>query len=134
MTGGRRCIGRPSRGTRRRHGYWGGKGASIGGKGTEGRTAWHWAAEQGRRRVDGRAALHRATEYWHKMVAQLLAERGTNSEGKDNDGRAALHRAAEQGHKTVFRLLLGDGPEVMVKDNDGWTALHWAAEIKTGAR
>ncbi|KAH0558595.1 hypothetical protein GP486_004752 [Trichoglossum hirsutum] len=93
---------------------------------------------------NGWTVLYFAVDNGHRMVAQLLLERGANIETKDedgwtalhftgDDGRTALHLAAAHGQEAVAQRLLEKGADVHVNDKNGWTPQRWAAERKHSA-
>jgi hypothetical protein len=123
-------------------------GAHVMAKDSEGQTALHWAAYNGREEVvrlllersdldvnwkdhRKRTALHLAAMAGHEQVVrQLLTRSDINS--KDDSDKTALHYAAIYGHEAVMRWLL-DRSDVdtnfhqFSKNFLGDTPLHWAA-------
>ena len=78
-----------------------------------GRTALHWACEQGSERA----------------VAALLAAdaEGATIEARDNAGNVPLARACYFGHEGAVRALLARGARQGLQGDRGWAALHCAA-------
>ncbi|KAF2463916.1 ankyrin, partial [Lindgomyces ingoldianus] len=66
-----------------------------------------------------RTALHWAAENGHKRVVQLLVERGAHTAEKDYIGRTPLRIAAENGHKAIVRLLIDKMAEIRAKHGTG---------------
>lgn len=91
------------------------RGANIAAKDDQGRTAIHYATQDGR-----------------KDTMRLLLERRADILAKDKTGRTALHYAANNGDQEVIQLLLESGAEISAKDNKGQTALHLAAIERRG--
>jgi ankyrin repeat protein len=75
----------------------------------------------------GKTALHWAVENGHKNVAQLLSKNVANVDMKDRNEWTALHIAAAKGHEGLAELLLIKGAEIGAVTNHGQTALHLAA-------
>ena len=67
------------------------KGASADMQDQDGRTALHWAAENG-----------------HEAVVRTLLEKGASADIQDQSGRTALHRAAQNRHEAVIKILTTD--------------------------
>jgi ankyrin repeat domain-containing protein 50 len=80
----------------------------------------------------GRTALHYATQDGRKDTVQLLLERRADIAARDNSERTALHYAAVNGDEEVIQLLLEKGAEISAKDDKGQTALHLAAIERRG--
>jgi ankyrin repeat protein len=78
-----------------------------------GRTALHWACEQGSERA----------------VAALLAADAESAtiEARDNAGNVPLARACYFGHEGAVRALLARGARQGLQGDRGWAALHCAA-------
>jgi ankyrin repeat protein len=75
----------------------------------------------------GRTPLHKAVEYGHEAVVQLLIGAGAAVDAADRHGWTPLHWAAGKGHEAVVQLLVEAGAAVDAKDRDGYTPLHEAA-------
>jgi len=80
----------------------------------------------------GRTALHYATQDGRKDTVQLLLERGADIVAKDITGRAAIHYAAVNGDEEVIQLLLEKDADISAKDDKGQTALHLASIERRG--
>ncbi|KAJ4237550.1 hypothetical protein NW757_013251 [Fusarium falciforme] len=75
------------------------------------------------------APLSFAAANGHKVLVQLLLDRGAHTEAADEMwGRTPLWRAAENGHEAVVRLLLDRGAHTEAADEKGRTPLWRAAE------
>ena len=86
------------------------QGISVDSRDSEGRTALHYAAMQGK-----------------ADVVEFLLSRGADVNAKDKDfGFIPLHHAASGGHKDVVEMLLAKGADVNAKDKYGWTPLDSA--------
>jgi ankyrin repeat protein len=116
-------------------------------KDDDGRTALHWAAENGHEAevlllleyktdVDAKNNMQRITmERRHYLVQQRMGTRQwqqqlkhkADVDAKTVSGKTALYLVTENGHEAVVKLLLKHMVDVDVKDN-GRTALHWVAE------
>ncbi|XP_065343666.1 uncharacterized protein LOC135941846 [Cloeon dipterum] len=76
---------------------------------------------------DGRTALHYAAEEGHfGLVFQLLSQRA-DMHVKDHNGWTALHYAILTNNKDLVQMLLESGAEIDSKTKRGETALHLAA-------
>ncbi|GAP83599.2 putative NACHT and Ankyrin domain protein [Rosellinia necatrix] len=87
---------------------------------------------QPRRRWDfvtlkGQTPLLWAVLNGYSEVAQLLLDKGADTESKDKDGQTPLFWAARNGHKEVAQLLFDKGADIESKDKNGQTPLFWAA-------
>lgn len=75
-----------------------------------GRTALHWAAQEGR-------STHSVT---------CLIAGGVNVNGRDRFGRSALHYAARGGHSEIVDILLNAGADSAAADKTFRTPADWA--------
>ena len=120
---------------------------SIDQRGSEGRTALHWAARAGQLAIvrlllekgasinagdqDQMTALHEAIIFRDKELIRLLLENGADVNARGGlDKSTALHSAARYRHEGSVRLLLEMGANIDAKDEYGETALHVAADTK----
>ena len=55
----------------------------------------------------GRTPLHRAAEFGHKEIAELLIAKGADVNAKSKFGRAPLHIAAIAGHNEIVEWWVG---------------------------
>jgi ankyrin repeat protein len=76
---------------------------------------------------DGRTPLHWAAILGYRNMTNLLLEKRTVKDGKDNAGRTALHLAAWAGHRDIVELLLERNVNKNDVDNAARTALHFAS-------
>lgn len=124
------------------------KGANPDSQDIDGKSALHFAAENGNtvlvehlidfRRVDknlkddnGYNALVHAAMHGHPKAADRLMKRGLNKsilKKNGNDGIGPLHFATMHNHKPGVELVLKLGVDVNTPDKRGRTPLHWAAE------
>jgi ankyrin repeat protein len=109
-----------------------------------GRTALHWAANEGHKAVaemllaneadvnakddHSQTPLHHAAANGHRDVAELLLANKADVNAKRHAGETPLHFAAASGNKAMAELLLANKAEVNAKDNYSQTPLHLAAE------
>ena len=76
--------------------------------------------------IDGKTALHLASERGNLMMVKFLINRGAQIEAKNNGGQNPLHYAY---NPEVAKYLIDNGTEIESKDNYGFTSLLWAAKI-----
>lgn len=113
----------------------------------KGRTALHWAAEQGQELMvafllrngaqaessapDGMTPLMCASCKGHvavvRVLAQHMSQEGLGLEQRDAQASTALHWATINGHADVIRLLLKNGAQATCRDVWGNTPLMTAA-------
>jgi ankyrin repeat protein len=62
-------------------------------------------ADVGTRDVDGRTALHFAAASGHEAVTRLLIDKGADIEARDSDGETAQNKANIHGHTSLASLL-----------------------------
>ncbi|KAI9826793.1 MAG: hypothetical protein M1819_007264 [Sarea resinae] len=77
---------------------------------------------------DGRTALHKAAFYGHKLVVNVLLEKGADIDARSSDELTALHLAARKGNESVVRLLVEKGADLDARDITGRSSLHLAAD------
>lgn len=85
-------------------------------------------ADVGARDLEGRTALHVSAWQGHAEMVELLLNHAADVNAVDNDYRTALQSAAWQGHVSVVRLLLERNAVVDHVCNQGATALCIAAQ------
>ena len=71
--------------------------------------------------------LHEAANEGHRVMVQLLLDRGANPNKAEKCGYTPLHKAAFHGHKDVIKLLLDRGANPNKAEEYGYTPLHKAA-------
>ena len=76
----------------------------------------------------GRTALHYAAENGHSNVVALLLAHGANSNLVDGDGRTPIFLATEATEPHCFLSLLRQGCDIGAKDLEGYTLIHHAAK------
>ena len=76
---------------------------------------------------EGVTALMGAAYRGHKEVVEILLNKGSNVNLKNEAGTTALMYAAMDGHSDIVRLLLGKNARVNDRDKFGQTALMQAA-------
>ena len=121
------------------------RGANIDAPDNEGRTALHWAAEQGNLEIttflvankaklestelNGETALHRSSAGGHLSVVTYLIDSGANIEASDSKyGQTALHKAASHGRLSVVEVLVNQFANIDSTSNAGWTPMHHACK------
>ena len=73
--------------------------------------------------------LHRAAEYGHKQIAELLIVNGADLEAKTPiDEMTPLIGALMGDHTELVELLIKKGADVNAKDKNGVSPLHFAAK------
>jgi ankyrin repeat protein len=77
---------------------------------------------------DGFTALHFAAFYGARASAELLLDRGADTEAvtKNFLANMPLHAAAAGGHRDICELLLDRGANVNARQHGGFTPLHTA--------
>jgi len=85
---------------------------------------------------DGWTALHLASFFGHKEVADLLLARGADVNARSRSTRfarenTALHAAAANRQVAVAELLIARGADVNARDGSGFTPLALAANNKS---
>ena len=76
----------------------------------------------------GRTALHYAAENGHSNVVALLLAHGADSNLVDGDGRTPIFLATEATEPHCFLSLLRQGYDIAAKDLEGHTLIHHAAK------
>jgi len=116
------------------------KGAEIGARGPDGRTALALASQKGHLNVvkllldkgaeaDDGASLWLASAKGHLAVVALLLSKGADPNQADlTTEETALMAAAHGGYASVVKLLLQNGADAWPKTEKGWTALSRAKE------
>jgi Ankyrin repeats (many copies) len=79
-----------------------------------------------RRTLFGRTALHWAAQEGHRAVVELLLEKGADVEARDNDGRTALHFAESKGNKQRKEI---QSPACFVAENRVTKTLSIQSEL-----
>ena len=84
---------------------------------------------------NGRTALHFAASLGRRKIVRLLltswAEHGLLHlvEATQSDGRNAACSAANYGHLDVLEMIHASHPScISAIDNDGWSIIHWVAD------
>ena len=75
----------------------------------------------------GRTALHYAAENGHSQVVALLLAHGADSNLVDGDGRTPISLATEVVEPHCFLNLLRQGCDISARDLEGYTMIHYAA-------
>ncbi|MCG8340363.1 MAG: ankyrin repeat domain-containing protein [Cytophagales bacterium] len=78
----------------------------------------------------GKTALHWAAENGHRKVVELLLGNGAQVEVTDKASQTPLHLAVEKGHNEVVSLLLDRDAGMNAKNNHSQTSLHLVVEKK----
>lgn len=115
------------------------KGANVKIANANGKTALHYAAENGeyatRRKEEkytpGRSPKsikesntnQEAVQAAHRTLITLLLDGGAKIDARDHSGSTALHCAATYGDENAVKLLLGRGAAIEAKNNAGQTPL-----------
>ncbi|MFB0553220.1 MAG: ankyrin repeat domain-containing protein [Phycisphaerae bacterium] len=73
-----------------------------------------------------KTALHYAAEKGRKKVVELLLAKGANTDARDALSTTPLHHAVEKKHKEVIELLIAKGADANAKDYKGRTPLWYA--------
>ena len=76
----------------------------------------------------GRTALHYAAENGHSKVVTLLLAHGAESDVVDSDGRTPIFLATKATEPHCFLSLLRQGDNISAKDLEGYTIIHHAAK------
>jgi len=82
----------------------------------------------------GRTALHYASENGHREVARLLISHGAYVNATSFDARKPLHYAAMRGDKQTVELLLSKGADINAKNRYGSTPLFEAMTSTAAGR
>lgn len=121
------------------------KGASVRIADANGKTALHYAAENGEyatrrkeeRNTPGRSPKsarasnttnQQAVQAAHQALITLLLQRGADINAKDISGTTPLHCASAYGDEHAVRQLLQRGAEIEAKNNAGKTVLEAGSE------
>lgn len=75
----------------------------------------------------GRTPLSWAALSGHKVIVQLLLEKGAKLESEDENGKTPLLWAVSNKRKVIVQLLLEKGARLDSEDKNGRTPLSWAA-------
>jgi len=78
------------------------------------------------RRRRGCTLLHTACVNGHKILVQILLERGADINATNNDGDTPLYLACANGRRNVVRALVKKGAEVNIANNRGRTPFYSA--------
>jgi len=70
--------------------------------------------------------LHLTARMGTKEIAEMLIQKGTEIDAKDNEGMTPLHWALSRDSNDVAKLLLAKGADFSWTDKNGLTALHYA--------
>lgn len=79
--------------------------------------------------IDGRTALHLASEWGQQEVVLTLLEAKADVSAKATNGDMPLHSAADYGHCEVVSILLAAKADINAQAADGTTALKLAASF-----
>ncbi len=79
--------------------------------------------------VNGRTALSLAASNNHISIAEILIEKGSDTNFKVwPKTQPLLCWAAEDGHTKIIQSLIAKGTEVNIRDNDGYSPIYWTAK------
>ena len=76
----------------------------------------------------GTTPLIKAASHGHKVVTQMLLQKGADV-SRENWYGTALHCAAHAGERETILELLHSGVDVDIRDSHGWTPLHCATSV-----
>lgn len=109
----------------------------------QGRTALHYAAEQGHHQLlksfmdkisydqpqagTGKTALMIAAERSNYDFINVILKKGADIDAADIFGTTAMHFAAKMGHEDVVIMLAQHGANIVLKDRKLRTILHYGA-------
>jgi ankyrin repeat protein len=68
--------------------------------------------------------LHKASQYGHPEVAQVLIDHGANLNARDQNHWTPIHYSAEHVHVGLVKLLLERGADVHAMNDEGGTPYH----------
>ncbi|XP_065343624.1 uncharacterized protein LOC135941815 [Cloeon dipterum] len=118
------------------------KNLSINRQDKDGKTALHYAAEEGNLGIaqqllsqranvllkdhNGWTALHYAILTNNQVLVQKLIESGADIDSKTKRGETALHLTAYKGYTELTQKLIDCGANVNLKNNHGLTCLNFA--------
>ncbi|EAY19356.1 ankyrin repeat protein, putative [Trichomonas vaginalis G3] len=76
--------------------------------------------------IDGKMALHIATECGSMKTIKILISHGADVNAKDMNGRTALHIASRKNYDKIAKFLVSHNADVNLKDKNGKSALYYA--------
>lgn len=75
----------------------------------------------------GDTPLHNAVWQNNKLIAQLLIEKGADTNAPGNQGNRPLHYAATQGYAELAQMLIDSGADTESKNAEGFSSLFVAS-------
>lgn len=81
----------------------------------------------------GESPFHYAAENGGRRVAELLLEKGVSVDDRDQNMQTALHRASSRGQLDLVQFLVSRKADVNAKDDEGRTPAHLICRRYVGA-
>ena len=78
----------------------------------------------------GNTPLHKACDYGHSDVVQLLLSRGADVHRKNGRQETPLHCASLVGGESCVRILVSSGSDINARNREGYTPLHLAVDCR----
>ena len=83
-----------------------------------------WNVDKEAKGTNGQRALHYASEFGYREIAEALLNEGAKHSEPNNDGNAPIHLAAINDHGDIVRLLLGYNKQIDTPGAGGISLLH----------